>query len=125
MMTNKNLEYEVEAIIEYRGTSAKTLQHKVKWLGYLESDWQPLTNLNCGCREILQQYSRNTGLLVYNQTFDWLMNGICICYGCFKCRKCALSVCGSITFFSTLCFGLVLIIFGVEVFVGASAVNLR
>jgi len=70
-MTDKDPEYEVEAILEHQGTSAKTLQYKVKWLGYPEPDWQPLTNLKGGCRDLLRDYHRKMGLLVYR----WMLEG--------------------------------------------------
>jgi hypothetical protein len=65
MMTDKDPGYVVEAILEHQGTSAKTLQYKVKWLGYSELDWQPLANLKSGCRDLLRHYHREKGLLVY------------------------------------------------------------
>jgi hypothetical protein len=70
-MTDKDPEYEVEAILEHQGTSAKTLQYKVKWLGYPEPDWQPLANLKGGCRDLLGDYNRQIGLLVYR----WRLEG--------------------------------------------------
>jgi hypothetical protein len=70
-ITDKHPEYEVEAILEHRGTSAKTLQYKVKWLGYPEPDWQPLGNLKGGCRDLLRDYHRKMGLLVYR----WMSEG--------------------------------------------------
>jgi hypothetical protein len=65
MITNKDPENEVEAILEHQGTSAKTLQYKVKWLGYPEPDWHPLANLKGGCRDLLRDYHWKMGLLVY------------------------------------------------------------
>jgi len=70
-MTDKDLEYEVDAILDYQGTTAKTLRHKVKWLGYSESDWQPLANLKRGCRDSLRDYHRKMGLLVSR----WMLEG--------------------------------------------------
>jgi hypothetical protein len=43
-MTGKDPEYAVEAILEHKGTLAKTLQYKVKWFGYPEPDSQLLGN---------------------------------------------------------------------------------
>jgi transposase InsO family protein len=70
-MTDKDPEYEVEAILEHQGSSAKTLQYKVKWLGYPEPDWQPLVNLRGGCKELLRRYHQEKGLLVYK----WMQEG--------------------------------------------------
>jgi hypothetical protein len=52
-MTDKDPEYEVKTILEHHGTSAKTLQYKVKWLRYRVPNWHPLANLNGGCRDLL------------------------------------------------------------------------
>ena len=52
-MTDKDPEYEVEAILEHQGSLIKTLQYKVKWLGYPEPDWQLLVNLKDGYKELL------------------------------------------------------------------------
>jgi hypothetical protein len=49
MITTKDPECEVEAILEHQGTLAKTLQYNVKWLRYPEPDWQLLANLKGGC----------------------------------------------------------------------------
>jgi len=70
-MTDKDLEYEVDASLEHQGTSAKTLQYKVKWIGYPEPDWQLLANLKGGCRGLLRDYHWKTGLLVYR----WMLEG--------------------------------------------------
>jgi len=61
-MTDKDLDYAVEAIPEHQGTWAKTLQYKVKWLGYPQSDWQPLANLKGGCRDLVRNYHQKMGL---------------------------------------------------------------
>ena len=52
-MTDKDPQYEVEAILEHRGTAGKTLQYKLNWLGYAEPDWQLLAILKGGCRDLL------------------------------------------------------------------------
>jgi hypothetical protein len=70
-ITDKDPEYEVEAIVEHQGTLGKTLQYKVKWLGYPEPDWQPLANLKGGCRDSLRDDHRKMGLLVYR----WMLEG--------------------------------------------------
>jgi hypothetical protein len=49
MMTDEDLHYEVEAILENQSTSAKALRDKVKWLEYPKLDWPPLANLKGGC----------------------------------------------------------------------------
>ena len=67
-MTDKDPEYEVEAILEHQGCSIKTLQYKVKWLGYPKPDWQPLLNPKGRCKQLLQQYHQETHLLVY----EWM-----------------------------------------------------
>ena len=64
-MTNKDPEYKVEAILKYQGSSAKTLQYKVKWLGFSEPDWQPLVNLRGSRKELLWQYHQEKGLVIY------------------------------------------------------------
>jgi hypothetical protein len=72
MMTDKDPEYEVEAIPEHHGTSAKTQQHKVKWMRYPEPDWQALANLKGSCRNLLRDYHRTVGLLVNRWMFERL-----------------------------------------------------
>jgi hypothetical protein len=64
-MTDKDPEYEVEAIVEHQGTSVKTLWYKVKWLGYAKPDWQPSAKLKGGCRKLLWQYHREKGFLIH------------------------------------------------------------
>ena len=70
-MTDKDPEYEVEAILEHQRSSIKTLQYKVKWLRYPELDWQRLVNLKDGCKELLWQYHQEKGLLVCK----WMQEG--------------------------------------------------
>jgi len=70
-MTDKDQQYEVAAILEHQGTSAKTLKYTEKLFGYPGPDWQPLANLKGGCRDSLQDYHRKMGLLVYR----WMSNG--------------------------------------------------
>jgi len=70
-MTNKDLVCKEAAILEHQGTAAKTMQYKVKWLGYPEPDWQLLANLNGGCRDLLRDYHRIMGLLGYR----WMLEG--------------------------------------------------
>jgi len=62
---DKDPEYEVDAILKPQGTLAKTLHWKVKWLGYPEPDWQPVFNLNGGCRNLVRDKHQKQGLLVY------------------------------------------------------------
>jgi len=70
-MTDKDPEYEVEAILDHQGTLAKTRRYMVKCLRYPEPDWQPLANLKGGCRDLLRHYHQKMGLLVYR----WMLEG--------------------------------------------------
>jgi len=65
MMTDKDPEYEIEAILDHQGTSANTRRYMVKCLRYPELDWQLLANLKGGCRDLLRDYHRKLGLLFY------------------------------------------------------------
>jgi len=78
-ITDMDPEYEVEAILEHQGTSAKTLQYKVKWLRYPEPDWPLLANLKGGNWDFRRDYHRKMGLWVYRRMLEgWQMG-----FGCF------------------------------------------
>jgi transposase InsO family protein len=64
-------EYEVEAILEHKGTVARDLKYLVKWVGYQDPTWEPLENLKGGSKEILRDYHALNGLRAY----QWMKEG--------------------------------------------------
>jgi hypothetical protein len=58
-------EYEVETIVEHKGTTVKNLKYLVKWVGYQDPTWEPLANLQGSCNELLGEYHDANGLRIY------------------------------------------------------------
>jgi transposase InsO family protein len=58
-------EYEVETIVEHKGTTVKNLKYLVKWVGYPDPTWEPLANMRGSCDELLGEYHVANGLRVY------------------------------------------------------------
>jgi len=71
MMTDIVPEYDGEAILEHLGTAAKTLRCRIHWLRYLEPHLPLLGNSKGSCRDLLQHYHHEQGLLVCR----WMLEG--------------------------------------------------
>jgi hypothetical protein len=63
--TSATTEYEVETILEHRGTTVRDLEYLVKWVGYTDATWEPLDNLKGSSNELLGEYHAANGLRVY------------------------------------------------------------
>jgi hypothetical protein len=63
--TGTAVEYEVEAIINHKGTTVRNLKYLVKWVGEPDPTWEPLANLRGSSNELLSEYHAANGLRVY------------------------------------------------------------
>jgi len=65
LRSTATVEYEVESILEHRGTTVRDLEYLVKWVGYADPTWEPLANLRGSSNELLGEYHAANGLRVY------------------------------------------------------------
>jgi len=62
---NADAEYEVQTILEHRGTTLRNLEYLVKWVGYTDPTWEPLANLRGSSNKLLREYHAANGLWTY------------------------------------------------------------
>jgi len=65
LWSTATVEYKVESIREYCGTTIRNLEYLVKWVSYTDATWEPLTNLRGSSNELLGEYHAANGLRVY------------------------------------------------------------
>jgi transposase InsO family protein len=63
-----NPEYEVEAILEHKGTTIRDLKYLLKWVGDPDPTWEPLANLRGSSNQLLRDYHSANGL----RTYQWM-----------------------------------------------------
>ena len=71
LRSTATVEYEVETIRDHRGTTIQALEYLVKWVGYVDTMWEPLANLRGSRKELLCEYHAANGLHVYR----WVEQG--------------------------------------------------
>jgi len=59
------VEYEVESVLEHKGSTVRDLRYLVKWVGYPDPTWEPLANLKGSSNELLKKYHAANGLRCY------------------------------------------------------------
>lgn len=61
------VEYEVESILEYKGTTTQNLEYLVKWIGYTKPTlWEPLENFRGSSNDQLYKYHIANSLRRYH-----------------------------------------------------------
>jgi hypothetical protein len=65
LRSTATVEYEVETILEHRGSTVRDLEYLVKWVGYADATWEPLANLRGSSNDLLGEYHAANGLRVY------------------------------------------------------------
>jgi hypothetical protein len=57
-------EWEVEDILDHRGSTMRDLEYKVQWVGY-DPTWKNITDLKGTANEVLREYHTKHQLRVY------------------------------------------------------------